>query len=468
MNAEFLAVLDHLEREKGVSRQVLLDAVSSALTSAARKVMSNKEGDVEVNIDEKTGDISVFCEGKRIESGGFGRIAAQTAKQVIIQKIREAERDAIYVEFHTKVNSILSGTVYRYDKGAVILDVGKTEALLLKRDQSPRDSFRQGDRARVFVIEVSKSAKGPQVMVSRNHPGLVKKLFEMEVPEVLEGIVEIKAVARDAGDRTKIAVWSKDEKVDCVGACVGMRGMRVKNIVRELQGEKIDIVRWSEDISEYVRGAISPAQCTQVSVKSREEKRVDVVVEDDQLSLAIGRSGQNVRLAAKLTGWMIDIRSKKDLAKQQLEGMVAAEAVDSGLKKLSDLDGVGPKVEEALVQAGLKDVAMVTEATLEMLMKIEGIGVKTAEKIQACAQKLSKEPSKSEQEKSEDKVSSAKSPAQAADKKEAPMGTSSEDKKDVSEADASKDSQTEGEAPSAANESEPVDGNQADEKENST
>jgi len=390
MNAELIAVLEHMEREKGVSRTVLLEAIQQALESAARKVMHDKEGEVEVKINPETGDISVLCEGKKIESNEFGRIAAQTAKQVIIQKIREAERDAIFDEFHTKVNSIVSGTVYRHDKGLLIIDLGRTEAILPRKEQSPRDGFRQGDRARLYVLEVNKTAKGPQVVVSRTHPGLVRKLFEMEVPEVLEGIVEIKEVARDPGDRSKIAVWSKDEKVDCVGACVGVRGMRVKNIVRELQGEKIDIVRWNEDIAEYVKAALSPAQCSQVTITNQEEKKIVVIVDDDQLSLAIGKSGQNVRLAAKLTRWMIDIKSKKELANEKLEAHTkkTETKTDSPPLSLTSLEGVGPKVKAALEAASLNEVAQIAALTTEALQKIEGIGAKTAQKILDSAQNL--------------------------------------------------------------------------------
>ncbi len=318
MNADLIAVLESMEREKGVSREVLLQAVETALVSAAKRVLKEKEAEVDVKINPETGDIVVTSNGERIESREFGRIAARTAKQVIIQKIREAEKDVIYDEFHHRVNTLINGAVYRYERGAVILDVGKTEAILPKSEQSPRDRFRQGDRIRAYVLEVSKTIKGPQIVVSRTHPGLVKKLFEMEVPEVLESIVEIKNVSREPGDRAKIAVWSKDEKVDCVGACVGLRGSRVKGIVKELQGEKIDIVRWSENTADYIQAALSPAQCSQIQVVSQEEKRVDVLVDDDQLALAIGKNGQNVRLASKLTGWNIEIKSKKEAASAML------------------------------------------------------------------------------------------------------------------------------------------------------
>jgi len=398
MNGEFLSVLEHMEREKGVSRAVLLEAVEQALMSAAKKVLHGKECEIVVKINQETGDISVLCDGRKIESREFGRIAAQTAKQVIIQKIREAERDAIFEDFSKKIHSVINGTVYRYEKGALVIDVGRTEAILPKKEQSPRDGFRQGDRARLFVLEVNKTAKGPQIVVSRSHPGLVRKLFEIEVPEVLEGIVEIKEVARDAGDRSKIAVWSKEEKVDCVGACVGVRGMRVKNIVRELQGEKIDIVRWSEDIRQYVEAALSPAQCSEVIIVSSEEKKVEVTVDDDQLSLAIGKNGQNVRLASRLTGWQVDIKSKKEIAKAKLEpeapakpeeaGEPSAETSAEAPKKavtLKDLKGVGPKVMKVLSEAGIQEVSQLAKISVEDLKKMKGIGVKTAEKILASA-----------------------------------------------------------------------------------
>jgi N utilization substance protein A len=393
-NLELIAVLEHIEREKGVSRTVLIEAIESALATAAKKILHNPEVEVIAKIDPLTGEIDVSSEGKKLKSTEFGRIAAQTAKQVIIQKIRDAERDVIYDEFEPKVNHVINGTVYRYDKGTVIIDLGKAEAILPKREQSPRDIYRQGDRIRVFVTEVSKSLKGPQIIVSRSHPGLVKRLFELEVPEVLDGIVEIKSVSREAGDRAKIAVWSKDEKVDCVGACVGMRGQRVKNIVRELQGEKIDIVRWSDNVSEFVRAALSPAECLLIQVESQEEKRVTVVVDDEQLSLAIGKNGQNVRLASKLSGWNIDIKSKAE----NVEAAALKLSASLGEASVADMEALSAKVKESLDAAGIKTVAALKAMTREQLLEIEGIGEKTADKIIEAAQAASQESPESAEE----------------------------------------------------------------------
>ena len=394
MNAEFLAVLDSIEREKGISRRVLLESVEAALMSAAKKVLHDKEKDVAVKIDPLTGKIGIFSDGKEIISKEFGRIAAQTAKQVIFQKIREAERDVVFNEFYGKMDSIGSGTVYRFEKGALLVDLGKTEGMLPKREMSPRDSYHQGDTIHAYILEVNKTAKGPQVILSRTHPGFVRALFELEVPEVAEGTVEIKSVAREAGDRTKIAVWSRNEKVDCVGACVGIRGARVKGVVKELQGEKIDIVRWSENIEEFVQAALSPAEIASVKILDGEERKVEVIVADDQLSLAIGKNGQNVRLASKLCGWSIDIRSKKDLVKEKLEAsMVADEApvevapsveVEPSAGSLESIEGIGPKTAEALKAAGYNTVDDLKKASKEELASIKGVGRKTMDKIMAA------------------------------------------------------------------------------------
>jgi N utilization substance protein A len=393
-NAELIAVLEHMEREKGVSRTILIEAIESALASAAKKILHNPDAEVVAKIDPITGSIDVLAEGKKIKSTEFGRIAAQTAKQVIIQKIRDAERDVVYDEFEPKVNHVINGTVYRYDKGTVVIDLGKAEAILPKREQSPRDIYRQGDRLRVFVMEVSKTIKGPQIIVSRNHPGLVKRLFELEVPEVLDGIVEIRSCSREAGDRAKIAVWSKDEKVDCVGACVGMRGQRVKNIVRELQGEKLDIVRWSDNAAEFVRAALSPAECLLIQIENLEEKRVTVVVDDEQLSLAIGKNGQNVRLASKLTGWSIDIKSKA----QNVEAASQKLSASLGEALVADLEGLSEKVKQTLDTAGIKTVSALREMTKEALVQLEGIGEKTADKILEVAQAAAQESPESAEE----------------------------------------------------------------------
>ena len=393
MNGELLAVLDHIEREKGIDREVLIGAVESALVSAAKKTLGPKAEDVSVKLDKTTGLIKVYSGNKEVPSDDFGRIAAQTAKQIIIQKIREAERDVIYLDFQSRMGNVITGTVYRFEKGNIIVDLGKTEGIIPRREQSQKETFKQGDRIKAYVLEVKKTGKGPQIIISRSNPGLVKKLFELEVPEIYEGIVEIKSISREASDRTKIAVTSKDDKVDCVGACVGMRGSRVKNIVKELQGEKIDIVRWNEDIKEYITAALNPAKVADIKL-DKEVKKAFVTVDDDQLSLAIGKKGQNVRLAAKLTGWDIDIKSKSALAekavvKPEEEKVVTKEEVKAEKEKdITLITGVGPKIKEALEVAKFKTIDSIASASIEELAKIKGIGKKTAEKISKGAKEI--------------------------------------------------------------------------------
>ena len=301
-NNELMGILEQLERDKGIDKEILMQAVEAAIASAAKKLWTvDKNEEVSVVLDRKTGKISAYAGKHEIRSSEFGRIAAQTAKQVVIQKIREAEKDVVYNEYKERIGEIISGTVYRFDKGSIIVDLGKTEACIPKKEQSPKEEFRQGDRIRAYHLDIVKESKGPQIILSRAHPYFVKRLFEIEVPEIYEGIVEVKSIARDVGERTKIAVYSKDEKVDCVGACVGMRGSRVKNIVSELQGEKIDIVRYSSDIKEYIQAALSPAEISQIQL-DYDDKKANIIVADDQLSLAIGKHGQNVRLASQLVG----------------------------------------------------------------------------------------------------------------------------------------------------------------------
>ena len=374
MSSELLAILESIEREKGIDREILIQAVEAALQSAAKKTIGNEEADVAVHIDRTSGRISVRSGDTELPSGEFGRIAAQTAKQVIIQKIREAERDVIYNEFQGKVGDIVNGAVHRFERGGIVVDVGRAEALLPKSERAPQEEYRQGERVQAYVLSVQKTSKGPEILLSRVHPGLVKGLFEMEVPEIFEGIVEVRAIAREAGDRSKIAVWSKDAKVDCVGACVGMRGTRVKNIVRELHGEKIDIVRYSEDTREYIGAALSPAKIHEIQ-PDKEHQRALVIVDDDQLSLAIGRKGQNVRLASKLTGWHLDILSRSQQALKQLPA-------------ISTLPGVGPAMQEHLVEAGFKTIDAVAQATVEQLTQAKGVGDKTAEKLIAAAKQV--------------------------------------------------------------------------------
>lgn len=385
MNNELLAILDHIERERGINKEVLIAAVESAMVSAVKKAIGAKTTEnIKVVIDRSDGKIKAFLGDEEIKSVDFGRIAAQTAKQVIIQKLREAEKDVIFNEFSAKVGDIVSGTVYRFDKGNIVVDLlGKAEGLMPKREQSPRDDFRQGQRIRAYVLDVRREAKGPQIILSRTSPLFVKKLFELEVPEIFEGIVEVKSISREAGERTKIAVWSKDEKVDCVGACVGMRGSRVKDIVTELQGEKIDIVRWSDDLREYIAAALSPAKITEIRL-DKMNQRAQVIVADDQLSLAIGKHGQNVRLASRLIGWDLDIRTREEIVKEK-------EEVKKARAQMS-LEGIGEKLLDALMEAGFDTLEKIKGATVEQLTEVKGIGKKKAEKLIAEAQeRLSKQ-----------------------------------------------------------------------------
>ncbi|MFA6141832.1 MAG: transcription termination factor NusA [Candidatus Omnitrophota bacterium] len=390
-NEELLTVLEHIEREKGIEKEFLFKAIESALTSAARKIMGNKEAEIAATIDRSTGAIKIISEGREIKSDEFGRIAAQTAKQVIIQKIREAERDIVFEEYQKRVGTITGGSVHRFERGDIVIDLGKTEGVLPKSQQCQKDRYKQGDRVRVLILEVSKTSHGPQIVLSRSDAQFVKKLFEIEVPEITEGIVEIRSISRDAGERTKIAVWSKDEKVDAVGACVGMRGSRVKDIVRELQGERVDIIRWSDDLREYVKESLKPTEISEIKI-DKANKKIEVVVPDDQLSIGIGKHGQNIRLASRLIGWEMDIRGKEGKAKlaeaakeKEIVPDVVAGAGESEkvvtVVKLTDLEGVGPKVEKVLIGAGYDTAEKIKALTVEDLTKLEGIGKKTAEKI---------------------------------------------------------------------------------------
>jgi len=399
MGHELLAIIEQIEREKGIKKGILFEAVESALLSAARKVVDLKpEEELRVEIDPATGKIKAFKNKEEITTIDFGRIAASTARQVIIQKMREAEKDVVFAEFQDKVGEIVSGTVYRFDKGNIVVDLlGKTEGIILKREQSPQEEFKQGQRIRAYVVEVRKEVKGPQIILSRTHPNLVKKLFELEVPEIYEGIVEIKSISRQPGERTKIAVWSKNDKVDSVGACVGMRGNRVRNIVNEVQGEKIDIVRYNDDIREYIKAALSPAKVAEIKL-DKEKLRAEVIVDDDQLSLAIGKHGQNVRLASRLLGWELDIRTKAAAvieASKEKEAAVEKEAAAEKEEKkkkievsLEQLPGVGEKTLASLEAAGLNSLEDIAKAKLEDLTKVKGVGNKKAQKLIEEAKKL--------------------------------------------------------------------------------
>lgn len=343
MNTEFLEALVDLEKEKGISVDILLEAIEAALLSAYKRNYGSSQN-ARVSINRETGDFKVYAlrtvtenvEDPRLEitvaeaqqidpkyepgdvvetevtPRNFGRIAAQTAKQVVVQRIREAERNIIYEEFANREGDIITGVVQRVEQKNVFIELGKTEAILTPAEQMPGEEYEHGDRLKAYITEVKRTTKGPQILVSRTHPGLLKRLFELEVPELQEGIVELKGIAREAGSRSKIAVYSKDENVDPVGSCVGPKGMRVQNIVVELNGEKIDIIKWDPDPSKFVASSLSPAKVVAVEVWE-EEKIARVIVPDYQLSLAIGKEGQNARLAAKLTGWKIDIKSETQM-----------------------------------------------------------------------------------------------------------------------------------------------------------
>lgn len=397
-NSELLAILEQLERDKGINKEILIQAVESAVASAARKIWTvDKEEDIRVEIDRKTGKLTAWAGKHQIRSSEFGRIAAQTAKQVVIQKIREAEKDVVFTEYTSRVGQIISGSVYRFERGNIILDLGKTEGIIPRNEQSHKEEFKQGDRIRAYVLDVARDAKGPQIILSRSNPNFVRRLFELEVPEIFEGIVEIKSIARDVGERTKIAVYSKDEKVDCVGACVGMRGSRVKTIVSEMQGEKIDIVRYSSDIKEYIQAALSPAELSQIQVNMT-EKKVNLIVADDQLSLAIGRHGQNVRLASELVGWQINIFTAEQWAKhlgETAEGTAVAEkplipelAKTEEAPDMQDLKGIGEKGLALLLEHGYDSLEKLAQAKIDDLTQIKGLGKIKAEKVIEQANKL--------------------------------------------------------------------------------
>ena len=374
MVANLNHVIDQVVKDKGVDREILIEALESAVLSAANKKYRNtreleahyntEQGEVElfefvtvvdevqdsykeIDLDEaREIDPDVECGdslGMKMDSGSFSRIAAQTAKQVIIQKVREAEREGIYNEFKDRVGELVNGIVRRYERGDLIVDLGRAEALLPHREQVPRENYRQADRVRAYIAEVKMSPKGPQIILSRTHPSLVVELFKTEVPEIAEGIVEIVSCSREPGSRAKIAVVSHDPDVDPVGACVGMRGSRVQNVVSELRGEKIDIIPWTPDMARFACAALAPADVSRVYVDN-EEQAMEIIVPDDQLSLAIGKKGQNVRLAARLIGWKIDIKSETRAAEIEQEESQPVEETEAETEELA------AAVEEAVAE----------------------------------------------------------------------------------------------------------------------
>jgi N utilization substance protein A len=408
MISDLSRIIDQVGKDKGLDKTILIDALEQALLAAARKKYGPKQ-EIEAKYNEEAGEIELFqfktvvkdvknppaeislkeareldadveigdSLGTKIDLAEFGRIAAQTAKQVIIQRVKDAERENIFEDFKDRKGEVISGTVQRFEKGAIIVNLGRAEAVIPQQELVSRETYKPGDRIRAYVLDVRKTLKGPQIILSRNNPNFLTKLFELEVPEVSEGIVKILNAAREPGSRAKIAVYSQDSDVDPVGACVGMKGSRVQAVVQELRGEKIDIIPWSDDSASFVCNALAPAEISKVII-NQDAKSMEVIVEDDQLSLAIGRRGQNVRLAAKLTDWKIDIRteSKAEKVVPELDEIAAR-----GMAPVDRLAGVGEKTAQLLNAANYLTVADICQATPEQLSKIEGIGLKKAEKI---------------------------------------------------------------------------------------
>jgi len=414
MASELYNIIEGVSREKGIDPQIVVSAVEDAIVMATRKYYKSQEN-LRAKLDKETGKINAFAVKTVVESpeqvedpnlqitleearktdpnleiggelliprvteGILGRISAQLAKQVIFQKVREAERDTVYNEYIGRVGEIVNATVKRVEGPDVIFDIGKAEARMPRKEQSRLESSAIGERVRVVIARVEKASKGPGVVVSRAAPDLVQHLFQTEVPEIYDGTVVIRAIAREAGERTKIAVMSKDKDVDAVGACVGMKGMRVQSIIRELRGEKIDIIEYHEDAVTFAEKALQPAKVSRVTVVDSGEKHLEVVVDDSQLSLAIGKKGQNVRLAAKLLGWKIDIKSEEE-KRQEVEQQMAAMAPPV-TTPLENVSGLGEGLVEKLKAAGVTTVESLADMTPEQLEAIEGIGPKTVEKI---------------------------------------------------------------------------------------
>lgn len=399
--ADIKRVVEQVSRDKGIDRQILIQALEEALRSAARKKYGAKV-DIEANFNEETGEIEVFqfkevvdkieepdlqitieegrqldpeCEvgdslGTKMDAASFGRIAAQSAKQVIIQKLKDAERDAVYSNFIDRKSEIINGIVQRFDRGDLIVNLGATEAVVPVREQVPRESYRRGDRIRALILDVMYESRGPQVVLTRTHPDFLVMLFKTEVPEIAEGIVEIKGAAREPGSRAKIAVSSQDSDIDPVGACVGMKGSRVQNVVQELRGEKIDIIPWHVDAAKYVCNALAPAEISRVII-DESNRSMEVIVPDEFLSVAIGKRGQNVRLASKLTGWHLDVVSETQYN----------QTMQSGYNSLMQISGVGISLADALFEKGFYSAEELSNADIEDLVQIRGIGEEKARQL---------------------------------------------------------------------------------------
>src|SRR5881392_287907 len=410
MSNVLFQTIDQISREKGIDPQIVIHAIEDAIVVASRKYFKSNE-ELRGRINPETGEIDVYAIRKVVDNVtnpvreisldearsvkadaqleeeiefkkptvGLGRISAQMAKQVIFQKVREAERESVYAEYHKHVGEVVNCVVKRFENGDIIVELGKTEGKLPKREQSKLESFSVTDRIRVVITKVEKTTKGPQVMVSRTDPTLVQHLFQTEVPEIYDGTVQVKSIAREAGERTKIAVASREKDVDPVGACVGMKGTRVQSIIRELRGEKIDIIQWNDDVIAFATNAISPAKISRVSIVESNEKILEMVVEDSQLSLAIGKKGQNVRLASKLIGWRIDIKSEEE-KRAEVESQMQ-QLQESLPTPLETMPGLTSSLIQKLEAAGIGTVEQLANLSPEDLQNIPGIGEKTIEKI---------------------------------------------------------------------------------------
>ena len=447
MTNEIFQAIEQVGREKGIEVDIIVHAVEDAYAAAAKKYFRTKE-DLGARFDRDSGALDVFARKKIVdevsnpdlevtpgeaESLAFppndegiieipkpregllhlGRIAAQAAKQIIFQKVREAERDNIYKEYIGRVGEMINGVVKRFERGNIVVDLGRTEALLPKKEQSKAERYSQGDRLRAVIVDVDRNAKGPQVIISRTDERLLMKLFEMEVPEIYDSTVVIERAVRDPGDRAKVAVRSKDRDVDPVGACVGMKGSRVQSIIRELRGEKIDIVQYSDDVSTFVTNSLNPAKINRVHLLDPDTKALEVVVDDEQLSLAIGKKGQNVRLASRLAGWKIDIKSEQE-KKREVEAEMERMARDR--REVESLDGVGEKTIDKLIDEGYRSVDAIVAAGLEGLKAISGVGPKGAEKIfEAAEQMLATRPEREEAERLQAEQEAAEEAARVAD-----------------------------------------------------
>lgn len=371
-NEELLRLINSIHMDKGIDRELLFESLEAALVSAARKKYTDVE-ELRIRINRDNGDL-ILLDGDRplriLEPSEFGRIAAQTAKQVMIQRIREAESEVVFEDFQGKEDTIVNGTISRVERGTVVLNIGKADGILPRQEQIPSENYRPGERLRCYVVQVRKKGNKVLIVLSRTHPTLVKELFELEVPEISEHIVEIKGLVREPGYRTKLAVYSSDSKIDAVGACVGIRGNRIRSIVEELNGEKIDIVRWHDSEELFIRNALSPAVTESIDF-DRRRNRARVLVENDQLSLAIGRKGQNVRLSSKLTGWDLDIMTVDQ----------HREWRELGHDEIASLPGVGDQIINNLLLTGFESFQDIVELGVEELIKIKGIADKKAEEI---------------------------------------------------------------------------------------